>query len=323
MDGANEPGFGMTDAPNYPNITQLAVPFFIATMIAEILIGRITGRAKYETRDTAISLAMGFGSVAFDTALAFVAYGFLVWLWQYRLATLGFSVWVIALCFVLDDLRYYAFHRFSHRSRWGWASHVNHHTSQHYNLSTALRQTWTGKLTGLFVLQSPLVLLGFHPAVIVLCGGINLVYQYWIHTELIKKMPAWFEAVMNTPSHHRVHHAVNPKYLDANYAGTFIVWDRMFGSFVAEDAAEPCRYGIVKNLGTFNLFTVAFHEWWGILKDLFRPGLSWRARWNYVFNVPGWSHDNSRLTADMLKAEHVRLHPEKAGTAGLPSMTLL
>ena len=306
-------------APALPDITQLAVPFFIATMLIEIVIGRLTGRAKYETRDTAVSLAMGLGSVIAGALLAVVFTGVFFWLWQYRLFSLGFSWWAIALCFVLDDLRYYVFHRISHRVRWGWASHVNHHTSQHYNLSTALRQTWSDVLTGLFVLRAPLVLLGFHPAVIALCGGINLVYQYWIHTELIKKLPAWFEAVMNTPSHHRVHHATNPKYLDANYAGTFIVWDRIFGSFVAEDPAEPCRYGIVKNLGTFNLFTVAFHEWAAILKDVVRPGVTWRERWHYMMDVPGWSHDGSRTTADMLKAEHVCLHPEQAGTAGLPS----
>ncbi len=306
----------MDEAPQFPNITELAVPFFIATMMLEIVVGRLTGRAKYETRDTAISLLMGFGSVAVGTVLAFILYGFLTWLWQFRLFTLGFSWWVIALCFVLDDFRYYVFHRISHRVRWGWASHVNHHTSQHYNLSTALRQTWSDVLTGLFVLRAPLVLLGFHPAVIVLCGGINLVYQYWIHTELIGKMPRWFEAVMNTPSHHRVHHAVNPKYLDANYAGTFFVWDRMFGSFVAEDAAERARYGIVKNLGTFNLLTVAFHEWLAIARDVFAPGLTWRDRWRYMFDVPGWSHDGSRLTADMLKAEHLRLHATQAASSG-------
>ena len=311
----------MDSVPNYPNVTELAVPFFIATMIAEIVIGRLTGRAKYETRDTAISLGMGFGSTIFGMLTAFITFGTLVWLYQFRVFTLGFSWWVVALCFVLDDMIYYWLHRISHRMRWGWASHVNHHTSQHYNLSTALRQTWTGTLSGLFILYAPLVLLGFHPAVIALVHGINLVYQYWIHTELIGKFPPWFEAVMNTPSHHRVHHATNPKYLDANYAGAFIIWDKIFGTFVPEDEAEPCRYGIVKNLGTFNLLTVSFHEWWAILRDIFRRGISWRDRWNYMFHVPGWSHDNSRLTADMLKAEYVRLHPEKAGEKGLPNLS--
>jgi sterol desaturase/sphingolipid hydroxylase (fatty acid hydroxylase superfamily) len=307
-----------TDAPAFPDITQLAVPFFIATMLIEIVIGRLTGRAKYETRDTAVSLAMGLGSVIAGALLAFVFTGVFFWLWQYRLFSLGFSWWAIALCFVLDDLRYYVFHRISHRVRWGWASHVNHHTSQHYNLSTALRQTWSDIFTGLFLLRAPLVLLGFHPAVIALCGGINLVYQYWIHTELIGKMPRWFEAVMNTPSHHRVHHATNPKYLDANYAGTFIVWDRMFGSFVPEDEGEPCRYGIVKNLGTFNVWTVAFHEWWGILNDVFRRDISWRDRWHYMMDVPGWSHDNTRTTADMLKAEYFRSRAEQKYSVPAP-----
>jgi sterol desaturase/sphingolipid hydroxylase (fatty acid hydroxylase superfamily) len=137
--------------------------------------------------------------------------------------------------------------------RWFWASHVIHHSSQHYNLSTALRQTWTGFFSAAFLFRLPLFLIGFPPAMVFFCAGINLIYQFWIHTEVIGRMPAWFEAVMNTPSHHRVHHAVNPRYLDRNYAGVFIVWDRMFGTYQRErDDDRPC-YGIVRQLGSFNV----------------------------------------------------------------------
>ncbi len=139
---------------------------------------------------------------------------------------------------MIDDLAYYVFHRSAHRVRWFWASHVIHHSSQHYNLSTALRQTWTGFLSIAFIFRLPLFLIGFPPAMVFFVAGLNLIYQFWIHTEAIDRMPRWFEAVMNTPSHHRVHHATNARYLDRNYAGVFIVWDRMFGTFEPETEAE-------------------------------------------------------------------------------------
>jgi hypothetical protein len=133
------------------------------------------------------------------------------------------------------------------------------------------------------------------------CAGINLIYQFWIHTEVIGRMPAWFEAVMNTPSHHRVHHAVNPRYLDRNYAGVFIVWDRMFGSFERERNDDRPRYGIVHQLGSFNVLWAAFHEWIGIARDLWNaPG--WRNKAAYLLREPGWSHDGSRETSDTIRA---------------------
>jgi sterol desaturase/sphingolipid hydroxylase (fatty acid hydroxylase superfamily) len=202
--------------------------------------------------------------------------------------------------------------------RWVWAEHINHHSSQHYNLSTALRQSWTGLFTGMFVLQVPLVLLGLHPAVIAFVFGFNLVWQFWIHTETIGRMWGWFEFIFNTPSHHRVHHATNPRYLDANFAGTLIIWDRMFGTFVEERAEDLPRYGIVHNIGTFNPVKVAFHEWIGMFRDAFAPGLSLRQRLGYLFMPPGWSHDGSRETSESLKAAYVRRNPGEAGKPGLP-----
>lgn len=209
------------DDYNFPEVTQLAIPFFVAAILIELWLVR-TGRAKgsFETRDTLTSLMMGTGNVVAGLLLGVVSYWALSWLWQFRFFNLGLSVWVFLAAFLLDDLRYYVYHRIAHRVRWVWAEHVNHHSSQHYNLSTALRQSWTGLFTFMFVLQAPLVLLGFHPAVIAFTFGFNLVWQFWIHTEAIGKMWGWFEFIFNTPSHHRVHHATNPRYLDANYAGT-------------------------------------------------------------------------------------------------------
>ncbi len=149
-------------------------------------------------------------------------------------------------------------------------------------------------------------------------GGMNLIYQFWIHTETIGRLPRWFEAVMNTPSHHRVHHGRNPRYLDCNYAGVFIIWDKLFGTFVPEMDEDKVDYGLVHNLGTFNPLRVAFHEWVGIFRDVLQPGLSWRERAKYCLMPPGWSHDNSRGTSEVIKARYVSQHPELAGTPGLP-----
>jgi len=307
----------MTDA-TYPDVVQLAVPVFVLAILVEIAALRLFGaKGRYETRDTLTSLVMGAGNVVAGLALGFVAYGFFQWVWQFRLFDLGHHWAVVALCFVLDDLRYYWFHRIAHRCRWVWASHVNHHSSQHYNLSTALRQTWTGTFTFMMVLRVPLLLLGFSPEMVLFVGGLNLLYQFWIHTEAIGRMPRWFEAVFNTPSHHRVHHGRNAVYLDANYAGTLIVWDRLFGTFAPEREEEKVEYGLVHNLGTYNPLRVAFHEWVAIFRDVFRRGLSWRDRLMYMFAPPGWSHDGSRQTSDSLKRAYAERRMRTEGAAGV------
>ena len=287
------------------NPVDYAVPGFVLLVLLEMIWARAKAPDKYEPRDTLVSLAMGLGStmagVLSTGLIAASFYG----LYEFRLATIGWQWWAWILCFVLDDMAYYWFHRFAHRIRWIWASHVNHHSSQHYNLSTALRQTWTGTIALGFVFRLPLVLIGFHPVMIFFCGGINLIYQFWFHTEAIKKMPRWFEAVMNTPSHHRVHHATNPVYLDRNYAGVFIVWDRMFGTFQPELGSERIRYGIVRQLGSFNLLWVAFHEWIGIARDVWHA--PWGSKLGYLTRPPGWSHDGSRDTSDTIRARWTAL----------------
>jgi len=307
----------MTDMMTYPDVVNLAVPFFIAAILIELTWIAVKGRGgRYETRDAVTSLVMGAGSVASGILLGFIAWGFFMVLWQITPLDLGTSWWVVLLCFVLDDLRYYWVHRFGHRIRWVWASHVNHHSSQHYNLTTALRQTWSGTFTFMMVMRAPLILLGFHPAMVLFAGGLNLIYQFWIHTEAIGKLPRWVEAVMNTPSHHRAHHGRNPRYLDCNYAGVFIIWDRMFGTFVPEIESDKVDYGLVHNLGTFNPLRVAFHEWIGMLRDMTQPGLTLRERVKYAVLPPGYSHDGSRQTSDQIKEDHLRANPKDRGTPG-------
>lgn len=284
-----------------PNPTQIAIPLFIVAILLEIWLVRTKARDSYDPQDTFTSLMLGLGSTVAGLLTGGVMLAAAFWIYQFRIFDIGFVWWAWPLAFVLDDLAYYWKHRLGHRVRWMWAAHVIHHSSQHYNLSTALRQTWTGFFTPGFLIGIPLFLLGFHPLLLAFCGGLNLVYQFWIHTEAIDRMPRWFEAVMNTPSHHRVHHATNPRYLDSNYAGVFIIWDRMFGTFTPETDAEEIRYGIVKQLGSFNVLWAAFHEWIGMAQDIAcAPG--WKARLGYLIKPPGWTHDNSRDTSDSLKA---------------------
>ncbi len=282
----------------FPNPVDYAVPFFVGLVLIEMLIVRRAFRERYEARDTLTSLAMGLGSTIAGGLTAGLILLMSGWLNALRIADIPYVWWAWIACFVLDDFNYYVFHRAAHRVRWFWASHVNHHSSQHYNLSTALRQTWTGFFALTFVFRLWPLLLGFPVPMLLLCGAINLIYQFWIHTEVIGRCPKWFEAVMNTPSHHRVHHAVNPRYLDKNYAGVFIVWDKIFGTFAAERDDEQIRYGLVKQLGSWNLLWNAFHEWTGIARDLWTA--PWRAKLMYLVGPPGWSHDGTRETSDMI-----------------------
>jgi sterol desaturase/sphingolipid hydroxylase (fatty acid hydroxylase superfamily) len=287
--------------PDLPDPILIAIPGFIALIVAEMIYGRLTGRTRFEPRDTAASLIMGLGNTVSGLVLGGIAAAWFLFIERYAMFDIGWALWAFALCFVLDDFVYYWAHRFAHTVRWWWADHVIHHSSQHYNLSTALRQPWLSPLTLKFIIfGSWLVVIGFPPAMVAFVGALNLVYQFWIHTEAVPKMWGPIEAVMNTPSHHRVHHATNPRYLDRNYAGVFIIWDRMFGTFEPEREDEPCRYGIVRNLGTYNPIKICLHEWIGIIKDV-RSAKSLREVIGYWLGPPGWSPDGSRDSSKILK----------------------
>lgn len=278
----------------------LAAPLFVVLIIIEMIVVKLMRCGRYEAQDAAASLTMGFGNTIASMLFGGIAVGAFTLAYQARLFDIPWAWWSLALCFFAEDLAYYWFHRLSHERRWFWASHVVHHTSQHYNLTTALRQTWTGHLSLAFIFWVPLVLIGFPPLMVVLFSGISLIYQFWIHTEMIKRL-GLFEWILNTPSHHRVHHATNPRYLDANYAGVLIIWDRLFGTFVPEDDKDPPRYGVIDNLGTFNPLRIAFHEWAVILKDV-RSSRNLKHMIGYLFGPPGWSPDGSRLTTRAIKA---------------------
>lgn len=283
------------------DLIHYAIPGFIILLLAEVVATAVQQKDYYDAKDTASSLAMGIGNVVIGIVGKVVVFGAFSLVYQYRLFTIDMTQWWawVALFFA-DDFSYYWFHRISHGSRYFWASHVVHHSSQKYNLSTALRQTWTGNLSGSFIFWIWLPLIGFHPAVIMTMQAISLLYQFWIHTEYINKFPAPIEFIFNTPSHHRVHHATNLDYLDKNHAGILIIWDRLFGTFQREE--ERPVYGLTKNINTHNPVKIAFHEWTDISRDVAKAG-SLRNALGYLFGPPGWSHDGSRKTTKQLRGK--------------------
>lgn len=289
-------------AMQFPDILVDAIPGFIILIAAEVIFAVKTQRELYNIKDASTSIALGLGNLFVGIFAKVIMALVYTWLYKYRLFTIPFTAWWgWVLCFFADDFSYYWFHRVSHNVRYFWASHVVHHTSEYYNLAAALRQTWTGNLTGAFLFWSWMPLVGFEPGMIFLMQSVSLLYQFWIHTETVQKMPRWYEFIFNTPSHHRVHHGSNLLYLDKNHAGILIIWDRMFGSFQPEDFRPT--YGLTKNVETFNPVKVAFHEWMNIGKDLKRAR-TFKDYLNYIFNAPGWSHDGSTKTTRQLRTKH-------------------
>ncbi|HBZ71131.1 MAG TPA: C-5 sterol desaturase [Deltaproteobacteria bacterium] len=284
-----------------PDLAILAAPGYLALLVLEALLVRQLGKGAYEARDTAASLTMGVGNVLVTVAMKGATLGAFLFAYRYRLFEIGTGPWAWALLFVAEDLVYYAWHRASHEVRFLWAAHENHHSSQHFNLSTALRQSWTTPFTTLpFWILLPLA--GFAPWMVLVMSSVSLIYQFWIHTELIDRMGA-FEWIFNTPSHHRVHHGANVEYLDRNHGGILIVWDRLFGTFEPERA--PVRYGLTKNIHTFDPVRIAFHEWAAMLRSALRAR-SVREAASYLLQPPGWSPDGSTRTARELRRELAR-----------------
>ena len=280
-----------------------AIPVFVLSIVVEVLYLRHLQRHQehYQTKDTVSSLSMGIGNVLTGLVSKTLVVGALFLVYNYHLFELDRTAWWYWLAlFLADDFSYYWFHRISHGVRYFWASHVVHHSSQYYNLGTALRQTWTGELSGSFIFYLWMPLVGFHPIDVLLMQAISLLYQFWIHTETIHKLPRPIEFIFNTPAHHRVHHGSDIKYLDKNHAGILIIWDRLFGTFQAEE--ERPRYGLTTNLRTYNPIRIALHEWADIARDL-RQAPSLKAALGYLFGPPGWSHDGSRKTTRQLRRE--------------------
>jgi sterol desaturase/sphingolipid hydroxylase (fatty acid hydroxylase superfamily) len=221
--------------------------------------------------------------------------------WEHRLFTLKLdSVANVALLFIGLEFFYYWYHRTSHTVRWFWNSHSVHHSPNELTLAAAYRLGWLGKFSGTTIFFAPLVLLGFQPKIVMTALLLNLLYQFWLHADWIPKL-GWLEHVLNTPSSHRVHHARNLEYLDANFGGVLIVFDRLFGTYIEERETVPCDFGLVSRMTSYNPIYVNFSPWIGLAKDL-ASARSLREVWFYLFGPPGWRPDGEALTTSALRA---------------------
>ena len=268
------------------NFVQLAIPFFILALLVEFCFGALIKRQTYRLSDTINSLQLG----VLSRLVGLLRLSFAAVVISWFVGNLGVETWspdhwiYWVLSFVAYDFCYYWKHRFGHEWRIMWASHVAHHQSQDYNLSTALRQTSTDYIG--FVFYLPLYLLGMPVEVVITVGSLNLVYQFWVHTEHIKTL-GLIDYILVTPANHRVHHAVNEGYLDKNYGGVFILWDRLFGTFVMEDPNKKCVYGIRHPLNSWNPLWANFHVW----LDTFRMSLQAKVLRDKLlvwFRSPAW-----------------------------------
>ncbi|MEQ8801659.1 MAG: sterol desaturase family protein [Haliea sp.] len=283
------------------DLSLLAVPLYLAAILAEALYSRRHHLNRYRLTDTLASLSMlvASGIVELLPRLLALAIFFQLHELSPLKDVIGRQWWAWLLLFLLDDFTYYWFHRANHEVRLLWAGHVNHHSSQYLNFGTALRQG-VGERLHKFLFWLWLPLLGFDPAMIITVIGINLFYQFWIHTQEVGKLHPWIEAVFNTPSHHRVHHGSNVRYLDRNHGGVLIIWDRLFGTFSEERDDEPVVYGLTTNIDSDNPWTVLSHEYRAIGRDLRRAG-TWGERLRYLLLAPGWSHDGPDKRASVLR----------------------
>lgn len=279
---------GLTQAALSPEVLPWIVGLLIVVVGAATLEGLVQTwgrRQAYDWRAYAASMADMLGRRAVDALGFSLAAPVLAWAFTHRIATLDLSApAAFALLFVGQEFCYYWYHRMAHRVRWFWATHAVHHSPNELTLAAALRLGWTGKLTGTGLFFVPLVWLGFPPLAVLAAVAANLLYQFWLHATWIPCLGP-LEWIFNTPSHHRVHHASNPEYLDCNYGGVLIVFDRLFGTFVKERNDIVIRYGLTQPLTTHNPLRIAFHEWGNLLHDL-SVAHSWQARGRALLGPP-------------------------------------
>jgi sterol desaturase/sphingolipid hydroxylase (fatty acid hydroxylase superfamily) len=269
----------------------------VGLAFAEAVIKTWVSKTGYNWRSAAASTAIAVGRRFLELIPLWITLPFAFWFYDNRLITLRINGWSILALFILIEFTYYWFHRASHTVRWFWASHAVHHSSNEYNLSIAYRLGWTGQLTGTLIFFSPLAWLGFPPALIAGAFALNLLYQFWIHTDWIPKL-GFLEGIINTPSAHRVHHAADLDYLDANYGGVLVIFDRLFGTYIPERADLKPRYGWVEPITSNNPLRILFTAWFALIKDVWHER-SWLNKLRLLYKPPGWYPDaRSNTTAE-------------------------
>ncbi len=275
--------FEMLQNMDLPPIIAYSAPVLFSLVAIEWFISQRQNKNLYDGKDTLAAAAVGVGNLFVTAFVKVITFGAILFVYNLAPWRIPATWWSFPLCLIaLDFCRYWA-HRISHEQRMWWATHITHHSSVKYNFSVSFRLGWTQFIKIIFFL--PVAFLGFHPLVFFICHQIEVLYQFWIHTEYIKKLPRPIEYIFTTPSHHRVHHATNAKYIDKNYGSTFIIWDRMFGTFQPEE--EQPIYGITKPVNSYNPIYLVFHEWIDIFKDLKRCKNA-KQVWQVLFYPPGY-----------------------------------
>ena len=284
----------------------ISTPFYLIIIGIEVLLSNLQHRKIYTGKDTATNTYLMLLNGALDLGFRIVYLSILSYF--YQRALINFNQVIVYWCILvlLEDFLYYWLHRFDHEIRFFWAVHVTHHSSRKMNFTVGFRSSVFQPLYR-FIYFIPLALLGFKPIDIVFIYSATQIWGIFVHTELIHKM-GWLEYFMVTPSHHRVHHGSNPKYLDKNMGMFLIVWDKLFGTFQEElpaDTYQPISYGLTKNIENANALTIIFHEWKQIWQDSTQKGISFSTRLQYLFGPPGWSHDGSRQTSKELRQKEM------------------
>lgn len=298
-----------------PPIITYAVPVMLSLVLLEWYLGVRRDKKLYGVKEFWSSVGVGVGNLVSNAVVKLVMFAVVIWCYNITPFYIEPTWWSYILCIIfLDFWRYWA-HRIAHEQRFLWATHVTHHSGEYYNFSVSFRLSWTQQIKLIFFL--PVILVGFDPVVFFICHQMEVLYQFWIHTELIRKLHPWFEYVFTTPSHHRVHHGVNDKYIDKNYGSTFIIWDRMFGTFQPEE--EQVVYGITRPVHSYNPVKLVFHEWVDIFKDImyfksFKKGLQ------VLFAPPGkhTRHEDyfNKVTAATEEQQNIEPTRAKINRAG-------
>lgn len=265
-------------------ILLLLSPVFLICVLLEWRFAVLRKRNFYQWRDTLANAVLALLHQGADLLALLLLMPLFYWLHQYSLMNIELTALNLLLAFVLQDFLYYWFHRGSHHIRWLWASHVAHHSSRLMNFSTAFRQSLTYPVSGMWLFWLPMILIGFEPELVFAVVALNLAFQFFVHTQLIGNLGV-LEYVFNTPSHHRVHHACNDIYIDRNFAGVLIIWDKLFGTFVPEQGDEPCRYGITDDFNSTNPLTITFYEWRRMWQEA-RSKERRRPLWHVLLKMP-------------------------------------
>jgi len=281
----------------------ISTPLYLIIIGTEILLTHLHQRKSYTVKNTVANVYLMLLNAGMDLGFRVVYLAVFQYFFTHSIITLhaGITYWILLL--LAEDFLYYWLHRFDHEVRFFWATHVTHHSAPVMNFTVGFRSSVFQPLYR-FIYFIPLAWLGFKPMDIAFVYSATQIWGIFVHTELINKM-GWLEYIFVTPSHHRVHHGSNVKYLDKNMGMFLIIWDKLFGTFQAEltpEEYEPIRYGLTKNLEKPNALNIVFHEWKQIWIDVFQKGITMSDRWNYLFGPPGWSHDGSRMTSEEMRA---------------------